>query len=92
MASILVVEGALAVRQIVSFTLTRAGHEVTELPDAAMVPRLLDRRSFDLVLADANMPGMQGIERLYGVPVRRIVWPFDPEGLPDALKNACNRV
>jgi two-component system chemotaxis response regulator CheY len=89
MASILVVEDSIAMRQIVSFTLTSAGHEVSEVSDAGKVLRLMGRRKFDLVISDVNMPGMNGIDlvqSLGGVPLCRIVKPFDPEVLLETLK------
>jgi len=87
-ASILVVEGSIAVRQMVRFTLTRAGHTVTELPDAQKVLRLMDRRKFDLVFTSTNLPGtndIDSVQSLRGVPVCRMPAPLDAEALLEAL-------
>jgi CheY-like chemotaxis protein len=92
MASILVVASSVAMRQIVSLALTSAGHEVTEMSDAGLVLRLVERRRFDLVLADPSMPGMKGVDRLRGVPVCGVVKAFDAEVLREALRKACNCV
>jgi two-component system chemotaxis response regulator CheY len=48
-------------RQMVSFTLTDAGHEVTEAP-MDQGARGAKGRKFDLVITDVNMPGMNGID------------------------------
>ena len=88
MASILVVEGSIALRQMVRFTLTRAGHAVTELPDAQNVLRLTDRRKFDLVFTSVSLPGtndVDPVQSLRGVPVCRIATPFDSGALLEIL-------
>jgi DNA-binding response OmpR family regulator len=88
MASILVVEGSIAVRQTVRFTLTRAGHAVTEVPDAQKVLLLMDRRRFDLVFTSVNLPGANDVDlvqSLRGVPVCRIATPFDSGALLEIL-------
>jgi CheY-like chemotaxis protein len=88
MASILVVEGSIAVRQTVRFALTRAGHAVTEVPDAQKVLLLMDRRRFDLVFTSVNLPetnDTRAVQSLRGVPVRRLPAPLDAEALLEAL-------
>ena len=62
MANILAVDDAATMRQVVSFALTDAGHKVSE---ASGVDEALERASkskFDLVIADLNMPGKNGLE------------------------------
>ncbi|HEV8094096.1 MAG TPA: response regulator [Burkholderiales bacterium] len=88
MASILVVEGSIAVREMVRFTLTRAGHAVTEMPDAQKVLRLIDRRKFDVIFTSVSLPGTNDIDRvqsLRGVPVCRLATPFDSGALLELL-------
>ena len=88
MASILVVEGSIAVREMVRYALTRAGHAVTEMPDAQKVMLLMDRRRFDLVVTSVNLPGTNDIgpvQSLRGVPVCRIATPFDSDALLEIL-------
>lgn len=62
MARILVVDDSTTMRQMVSFTLADAGHEVTEAADAAQALVEAKGRKFDLVITDVNMPGMNGLD------------------------------
>jgi len=62
MALILVVDDSNTMRQMLSFTLTDAGHEVVEARDAAEAMEQLQLSEFDLVISDINMPGMNGID------------------------------
>ena len=60
--TILAVDDALTMRNIVAFTLTKAGHEVIVAASASEALAVLKTRTVDLVLTDVNMPGMSGIE------------------------------
>ena len=62
MATILVVDDSTTMRQMVSFTLTSAGHEVVEAADGNEGVAAARQGKFDLVITDVNMPGMNGIE------------------------------
>lgn len=62
MASILVVDDSTTMRQMVAFTLTSAGHDVTEAPDGSQALAKAKQKKFDLVITDVNMPGMNGID------------------------------
>ena len=62
MARILVVDDSTTMRQMVSFTLTDAGHEVTEAPDGTKALAEAKAKKFDLVITDVNMPGMNGLD------------------------------
>lgn len=62
MAKILIVDDSASMRQMVSFTLAGAGHQVTEAPDGEDALELAKAGGgFDLVLSDVNMPKMDGI-------------------------------
>ncbi len=61
MASILAVDDSASMRQMVSFTLKSAGHQVTEATDGQHALDLARRQRFDLVISDVNMPKMDGI-------------------------------
>lgn len=61
MATILAVDDSNSMRQMVSFTLKQAGHDVTEAADGAQALELAKTRSFNLVISDVNMPKMDGI-------------------------------
>ena len=59
---ILVVEDERAIREMVVFTLKRAGFTVSEAEDAAAARRALVDHSPDLVLLDWMLPDLSGLE------------------------------
>lgn len=61
MASILAVDDSPSMRQMVAFTLKAAGFEVTEAEDGVDALNKARAAQFNLVLADVNMPNMDGI-------------------------------
>ena len=62
MARILAVDDSASMRQMVSFTLKGAGHDVTEASDGVEALRVAKNQTkFDLVISDINMPNMDGI-------------------------------
>lgn len=61
MAKILAVDDSVSMRGMVAFTLRGAGHEVTEAENGQLGLDLARAGSFELVLADVNMPVMDGI-------------------------------
>ena len=61
MATILTVDDTASMRQMISFTLNSAGHEVIQACDGKEALQLLQGRKIDLVIADVNMPNMDGI-------------------------------
>jgi len=64
---ILIVDDSRVMRAIVTRTLRQAGfdgHVLLEAADGAEALRQVRRESPDLVLADWNMPGMDGLELL----------------------------
>ena len=61
MAKILAVDDSASMRGMVAFTLRGAGHEVAEAENGQLALDMRAAGSFDLVLADVNMPVMDGI-------------------------------
>ncbi|HMW47865.1 MAG TPA: response regulator [Cellvibrionaceae bacterium] len=62
MAKILAVDDSASMRQMVTFTLKGAGHDVTEACDGVEALKVAKNQSkFDLVISDINMPNMDGI-------------------------------
>jgi len=61
MASILLVDDSASMREMVTFTLTDAGHEVKEAEDGVEALQFAKGESVDLVITDVNMPNMDGI-------------------------------
>ena len=60
--TILAVDDSLSIRQTVRLTLTMAGYEVSEADSGQSALDACDNASFDVVVTDLNMPGMDGIE------------------------------
>ena len=61
MAKILAVDDSASMRQMVSFTLKGAGHEVVEASDGVEALNFAKGAGVDLVISDVNMPNMDGI-------------------------------
>ncbi len=61
MAKILAVDDSASMRQMVSFTLKGAGHDVIEASDGVEALGMAQKGSVDLVISDVNMPNMDGI-------------------------------
>ncbi|MFV1873225.1 MAG: response regulator [Oleiphilus sp.] len=62
MATILAVDDSTSIRQMVSFTLKTAGHDVIEAADGVEALDKAKQSQIDLVISDVNMPKMDGIE------------------------------
>jgi len=58
---VLIVDDSASMRQMVAFTLTSAGYQVTEAEDGAMALQRARQQRFDAVISDVNMPNMDGI-------------------------------
>ena len=61
MQSILAVDDSPSMRKMVSFTLTGAGYQVIEAVDGLDAYEKAQRHEIHLVLADQNMPNLDGI-------------------------------
>lgn len=61
MAHILAVDDSASMRQMVAFALQGAGFDVTEAVDGQDALEIAQKQSFDAVVADVNMPRMDGI-------------------------------
>ena len=62
MAHILLAEDDESLRKFLAQALVKAGHEVTDFGDGEDAHECLRGCSFDLLLTDIVMPGMDGIE------------------------------
>jgi len=60
--SILLAEDNLVNQKVAAGLLTRRGHRVTVVPDGARAVEAVRAQSFDAVLMDMQMPGMDGLE------------------------------
>ena len=61
MATILLAEDDPAVREFVRRALAHSGHDVTAVDDGLGAVEALSANSFDLLITDIVMPGMDGI-------------------------------
>jgi len=61
MATILAVDDSESMRQMISFTLKQGGHDIIEAFDGQDALDKAKTKTPDLVLADVNMPRMDGI-------------------------------
>ena len=72
--SILIVDDSASIRQMLGFTLRAAGYEVDEAVDGRDGLGKAQRKSYQLVFTDQNMPNMDGltlIKSLRGLPAYR---------------------
>ena len=61
-AKILVCEDNVALSGVICFNLVRAGFDVTSVGNGKLALDALEKRTFDLVLSDQQMPMMTGIQ------------------------------
>jgi DNA-binding NtrC family response regulator len=64
MASIIVIDDDRAVLATIKILLERAAHTVEAVDNSQTGLRLLEARSFDLLIVDIFMPGMDGFETM----------------------------
>jgi CheY-like chemotaxis protein len=62
MAHILVAEDERDIRELINFTLTYAGHQVTQAANGAEALELATKVKPDLIMMDVRMPKMTGYE------------------------------
>jgi two-component system response regulator PilR (NtrC family) len=63
-ARILVVDDERSMREMLAILLKREGHDVTVAENGRTAIELLDKHAFDLVVSDARMPDLDGLEVL----------------------------
>ena len=61
-SKILIVDDELNIRRILQMAFEKIGHQVSVAEDAHNALQLLESNSFDLVITDVTMPGMNGYE------------------------------
>jgi two-component system chemotaxis response regulator CheY len=67
MKQILTVDDSSSIRQMVSFTLHKAGYEVVEAVNGKDGLDKCAGKKFDLVITDLNMPVMDGIQMISAI-------------------------
>jgi two-component system, chemotaxis family, chemotaxis protein CheY len=71
MAKILVVDDSITMRQMVSLTLEKAGHVVSNADSGISALKATEKERFDLIITDVNMPGMGGLELIRELRMRQ---------------------
>jgi len=88
MASILAVDDSASMRQMVTFALKSAGHEVVEAVDGVDALNNAKKTKVNLVITDVNMPNMDGISLIKElrtlpdykfIPILMLTTESDPE-------------
>ncbi len=64
MARILVVDDEEGIRSFLTDSLLTEGHEVVEAADGVQASLMLDRQTFNLMITDLHMPGLDGMALL----------------------------
>jgi two-component system, chemotaxis family, chemotaxis protein CheY len=59
---IMTVDDSASVRQMVSFTLQKAGYDVIEAEDGKDALEKIDGKGVQMVITDLNMPNVDGVE------------------------------
>jgi two-component system, NtrC family, response regulator PilR len=93
MSSILIVDDERSMREFLKILLEKNGHSVEVAADGQTALDLVDRHSFDLVISDIRMPGMNGLQLLASLkqvraemPVIMITAFASPEDAVTAMK------
>lgn len=76
MSRILLVEDADSLREVLTSVLESEGYVVDAYPDAEQALKDFSGRTYDLVLSDFKLPGMNGIQLLQEVREQNSVVPF----------------
>jgi two-component system, chemotaxis family, chemotaxis protein CheY len=71
MAKVLIIDDSITMRQMVAFTLEKAGHEVHSAESGLAALKITDKERFDLFITDLNMPGMNGLELIKELRMRQ---------------------
>jgi len=85
MAHILIVEDDKSISQLIGKNLKLVGHTYVQIFDGIEAVNLISENTFDLVLLDVMLPGMDGfevIEKIQGTPV---IFITAKDGLEDRL-------
>ena len=76
MQSVLVVEDEEAIRELVTYTLSKQGYRVVDVASGEDALAMAQIRSFDLVILDRMLPGINGLSvcrELRNLPETRLV-------------------
>lgn len=86
MAEILVVEDEISISELVQRNLRLVGHCCTQASDGLEAVRILEDRSFDLILLDIMLPGADGYQVYKHILDTPVIFLTAKSGLGDKLK------
>ncbi|HID01616.1 MAG TPA: response regulator, partial [Desulfobacterales bacterium] len=94
MTSILVVDDERSMRDFLKILLVKEGYQVETAPGGHQALEILEKQTFDLVISDIRMDGMDGLELLNSIkencpslPVVMITAFASPDDAVLAMKN-----
>lgn len=67
MKKVLVVDDDVLIRQMVKRELTKMGYEIESSSDGSLAMNHLQRKCFDMVITDLNMPNLGGLELIRAI-------------------------
>ena len=86
MASILIVEDEAAINELVKRNLQLVGHQCTSVFDGKAAVSEIQRQSYDLMILDIMLPGLDGFEVIKQVNETPTIFLTAKNSLPDRIK------
>ena len=85
MAHILIVEDDKSINELIAMNLKLVGHTYTQVYDGRDAVRLALENSFDLILLDVMLPGMDGFAVIQQIPPSPVIYITAKDGLEHRL-------
>ncbi len=86
MASILIVEDEVAINELVKRNLQLVGHQCTSVFDGKTAVSEIQRQSYDLMILDIMLPGLDGFEVIKQANETPTIFLTAKNSLPDRIK------
>ncbi len=86
MASILIVEDEVAINELVKRNLQLVGHQCTSIFDGKAAVSEIQRQSYDLMILDIMLPGLDGFEVIKQANETPTIFLTAKNSLPDRIK------
>ena len=86
MADILVVEDEETIRELICWNLELVGHAPVPAKEGDAAKQLLEKRTFDLILLDVMLPGIDGFELARFCDGMQVMFVTAKDGLQDKMK------